>query len=488
MSIGRRIFLGFMGVLLLTVLVAGSGIYILSVARESYRTFIDVDQQLVIGAWELRSASLRQSDSYRGYLMYAEEDYLTTWEEAGTEFEAAMQKMVELANTQDKDTLANVESMQRDWKKSQKTLIDLRRTGTYEEALAASRESTQLLREQIANILRPFVEAHTAALVQAREDLTRYVNTIQNTMIALAVAAIALGLVSAFWVTRLITVQLREAINQLSTSTAEITAMTAQVASGAAETATAVSETTTTVEEVKQTAQVSSQKAKLVSDTAQRAVQVAQGGRGAVEQTVQGMARIREQMEAIAGVVVRLSEQSQAIGEIIAMVNDLAEQSNLLAVNAAIEAARAGEQGKGFGVVAQEVKNLAEQSKQATAQVRSILGDIQKATSAAVLATEQGSRAVESGTKQAGEAGQAIRQLSDSITEAAQAATQIAASNQQQLVGMDQVALAMENINQASAQNVAGTKQSETAAHNLTTLAARLRRLLEPRTPEAAHG
>lgn len=175
----------------------------------------------------------------------------------------------------------------------------------------------------------------------------------------------------------------------------------------------------------------------------------------------------------------RLSEQSQAIGEIIATVNDLAEQSNLLAVNAAIEAARAGEQGKGFAVVAQEVKSLAEQSKHATAQVRTILGDIQKATSAAVLATEQGNKAVEAGVKQSAEAGESIRLLTDSVTEGAQAAVQIAASSQQQMVGMDQVALAMENIKQASIQNVSGTKQAEAAAESLHELGQKLKQLAE---------
>src|SRR6185437_10071117 len=123
-------------------------------------------------------------------------------------------------------------------------------------------------------------------------------------------------------------------------------------------------------------------------------------GRRAVEDSIDGMAQIRLQMELIAESIVRLSEQSQAIGEIIATVNDLAEQSNLLAVNASIEAAKAGEHGKGFAVVAQEVKSLAVQSRQATAQVRSLLNDIQKATGSAVSAAEQGSRVVEAGAKQ----------------------------------------------------------------------------------------
>ena len=271
--------------------------------------------------------------------------------------------------------------------------------------------------------------------------------------------------------------EIHEGVGVLASSSSEVLATTTQVASGAAETASAVSETTATVEEVKQAAGVSSQKAKYVSESAQKVAQVSQAGRKSVEGAIQGMQRIQEQMESVAESIVRLSEQSQAIGEIIATVNDLAEQSNLLAVNAAIEAARAGEQGKGFAVVAQEVKSLAEQSKQATAQVRAILGEIQKATGAAVMAAEQGAKAVEAGMKQSGEAGESIRLLAESVTEAAQAATQIAASSQQQTVGMDQVALAMENIKQASLQNVSGTKQAETAAHSLHELGQKLKQL-----------
>ncbi|HZY30547.1 MAG TPA: methyl-accepting chemotaxis protein, partial [Candidatus Methylomirabilis sp.] len=278
---------------------------------------------------------------------------------------------------------------------------------------------------------------------------------------------------------REITRQLREGIGVLASSASEILTATTQVASSTAETAAAVNETTTTVEEVKQTAQVSSQKAKYVSDTAQKVGQVSQSGLKSVESSTAGMHRIREQMESIAESILRLSEQSQAIGEIIATVNDLAEQSNLLAVNAAIEAAKSGEHGKGFAVVAQEVKSLAGQSRQATAQVRTILNDIQKATSAAVMATEQGSKAVSAGVTQSAEAGEAIRLLAGSIMEAAQAAAQIAASSQQQLAGTDQVVLAMENIKQASAQNVTGTKQAETAAQSLHELGKRLKQLVE---------
>lgn len=273
--------------------------------------------------------------------------------------------------------------------------------------------------------------------------------------------------------------EVREATNVLASAASEILTAATQVAAGSTETATSVSETTTTVEEVKQTAQVSNQKARYVSESAQKAAQVSQSGKKAVEQSISGMNSIREQMESIAESAVRLSEQGQAIGEIAAAVTDIAEQVNLLAVNAAIEAARAGEQGRGFTVVAQEVKSLAEQAKQATAQVRTILNDVQKRISAAVMVTEQGSKAAEAGVKQAAEAGEAIRLLADSITEAAQAATQVAASSQQQLVGMDQVASAMMSIKEASIQTITSTKQAETSARNLFDLSQRMKELVE---------
>jgi methyl-accepting chemotaxis protein len=183
-------------------------------------------------------------------------------------------------------------------------------------------------------------------------------------------------------------------------------------------------------------------------------------------------------MEALAERIIGLSEQGQAIGEIIATVNELGDQSNLLAVNAAIEAAKAGEAGKGFAVVAVEVKALAEQSKQATTQIRGILGEIQRATQAAVMATEQGVKAADAGEKVAQGAGESIRILTQSVHEAAQVAQHILVSAQQQVVGMDQIAMAIQNIQQVSTQNMAATQQVERAAQDLNTLSQQLQALV----------
>jgi len=276
-----------------------------------------------------------------------------------------------------------------------------------------------------------------------------------------------------------IIIEVRETVNVLASASSEILAATTQVASGTAETATAINETSTTVEEVQQASKQSSQKAQNVADSAQKVVQVFQNGKKAVEETTAGISNIKEQMDSIAQTVVRLSEQSQSIGGIIASVTDIADQSNLLAVNAAIEAAKAGEQGKGFAVVAQEIKNLASQSKQATLKVRNILNDVQKATGAAVMATEQGSKAVDSGLKQSLLAGEAIRILAESSNQAVQAATQIVASSQQQVVGMDQIGIAMQNISQAGTETAVSMVQAERSARNLYELGQKLKDLID---------
>jgi methyl-accepting chemotaxis protein len=157
-------------------------------------------------------------------------------------------------------------------------------------------------------------------------------------------------------------------------------------------------------------------------------------------------------------------------------VNEIANQSKLLALNASIEAARAGEEGKGFAVVAMEVRQLAEQSREATARVRDILNQIQQATNTAVMVTEEGSKGAENGMSLVERAGEAIRDLTQTIDVAAQAAIQIAASTHQQTNGMDQLASAMSAIKQATMQTAASTRQAERSAQDLNTMASEMQK------------
>ena len=269
-----------------------------------------------------------------------------------------------------------------------------------------------------------------------------------------------------------------ETAQNVASAAAEILAGTTQQASGAQQQAAAVSQTVATVDEVTQTSEQAAQRARAVADASQRSVEVTRIGRKAVDEAVSVMGTVKEQVETLAENVLALAEQAQQIAEIIATVNEIAEQTNLLALNAAIEAARAGEHGRGFSVVASEVKVLAEQSKRATAQVRQILGDIQKATNSAVIAAEEGTKSVGNAITVVNQGGDTIRTLADTISEAAHTASQISASAGQQAAGMTQIHQAMKNINQVTTQNLASVRQAERAAQDLNALGTTLKELV----------
>jgi hypothetical protein len=253
-----------------------------------------------------------------------------------------------------------------------------------------------------------------------------------------------------------------------------ILAVMAQQSVGVGAQIAAVAQTSATVEEVKVSAQQATQLAEAVATTAREADRIAAVGVTAIQDATGGMTHIRERVESIADQILALSEQSQQIGEIIATVGDLADQSNMLALNAAIEAARAGEHGRGFAVVAQEIRVLAEQSKLATAQVRTILSDIQRVTNAAVMATEEGTKGVDAGARLIDSAGETIAGLAAVIQDGSTSAQQITVAVQQHSVGMDQIVAAMIDIQRVTEQNGLTGTASREAAEALIELAGRL--------------
>ena len=282
--------------------------------------------------------------------------------------------------------------------------------------------------------------------------------------------ALMVGIVSALLLNRAVAGPLQETTRVLATTASEILAATAQQASGASESMASVAETAATVDQVAQTAEQAADRARLVADGAQRTAELGRRGRLAAGDSAEAMGALRGQVESMAASVHALAEQAQAIGEIIVTTEEIAERTNLLALNAAIEAARAGEEGRSFGIVATEIRSLAEQSRRAGTQVRQILGDIQRTTAAAVVASEEGARQVASGVAQVAATDDTIRQLDQAAADAAQAAAQIVASAGQQSAGMVQIRQAMRNIQDATHQNLAATQQTERAAQDLTRL------------------
>ncbi len=261
---------------------------------------------------------------------------------------------------------------------------------------------------------------------------------------------------------------------QLALSSQSLVTATTQQATSVNQQSAAIAETTAAVEEVRTSSRHAVEVASSVTRQAEAARAVATQGVQAAQDAEQGMLALQGRVDDIAQNMLNLSRHSRQISEIIETVADIADQSNLLALNAAIEANRAGEQGRGFAVVAQEIRTLAEQSKGATQQIRRMLEDVQQATNAAVLATEEGSKQAQVGTALIGRAGQTIQALGGVNDDAARMAGQISESVQQHALSMEQIAIAMNDINAATLQHLNVTQDNQQVARHLQELVEQL--------------
>jgi methyl-accepting chemotaxis protein len=261
------------------------------------------------------------------------------------------------------------------------------------------------------------------------------------------------------------------ASNQISSSTEEMAAGTQEQTSQAGEVASAVEEMTKTIVE-------NSRNASATAETAKQAKNAAQQGGEVVLQTVADMGRIAAVVNQSADTVKALGKSSDQIGEIIGVIDDIADQTNLLALNAAIEAARAGEQGRGFAVVADEVRKLAERTTKATKEIAGMIKQIQQETEGAVFAMEQGTKEVESGKVLADKAGESLKEIVDVSQKVTDMVSQIAAASEQQSSASEQISKNVEAISTVTNQTASGTQQIARAAEDLNRLTASLQQLV----------
>jgi methyl-accepting chemotaxis protein len=268
--------------------------------------------------------------------------------------------------------------------------------------------------------------------------------------------------------------QSKEATSNLGSAISEIRASTQEQAAGVEEQLAAVQETAATVDEITHAGSQVTKRAQEVIASAQATSQTSADGLRAVTETTRAMDGIREQAEIVAQNIVALSEKTQAIGEIISSVNDISERSHLLALNAAIEAAAAGESGRSFSVVATEMKVLADQAKDATNQVRAILGEVQRGINTSVMLTEEAVKRAVAGKERTEVTQRTIGEITHRFQESVLTFQQIVASTNQQQLGIEQVMSALQNIRQASQQTAAGTRQLNDAAGNLAGLSEQL--------------
>ena len=265
------------------------------------------------------------------------------------------------------------------------------------------------------------------------------------------------------------------ATQQVSNSTDEILTTTDNLSRSAEQQAARIADTSTAIEEMAVSIQQVSENAAISAQVARTARDAASNGSQAVTATVEGMVRIRQQVQETAKKIKRLGESSQEIGQAVQLIEEIARRTNRLALNAAIQAAMAGEHGKGFAVVAEEVRRLAERTTAATTQIAELVGAIQSETAGAVIAMEDGTREVVSGSRLADEAGRSLDSIDQIVGQLAELIEAISLAADQQARASAGIARAMSELSTVTQGTAVGSQQAAASVASLATLADDLR-------------
>ncbi|HWG58121.1 MAG TPA: methyl-accepting chemotaxis protein [Candidatus Acidoferrales bacterium] len=272
--------------------------------------------------------------------------------------------------------------------------------------------------------------------------------------------------------------RVRKAAIDVSSSANQILDAADDMTAGATQQDQEITNTSSAVEELTVSMKQVSNNAEASAEAARRALDAAEQGNRAVRDTLEGMQRIRSSVQATAKKIKSLGDRSLEISEIINVINDITEQTNLLALNAAIEAARAGEAGRGFAVVADEVRKLAEHSRSATKDIAALIKAIQAETNEAVVVMEEGTREVEVGAGLADQAGKALEAISSVVRQSAELVQEISLASKQQVRGTEGVANAMQIISGITRQTTQGARQAASTVGNMVKLSEQLNEAL----------
>ncbi len=267
--------------------------------------------------------------------------------------------------------------------------------------------------------------------------------------------------------------------DSLSEATAQISSAAEQMSTGAHEQASQTREVATAVEQMSKTVIESSKNANEAANMAKKASDLANVGEKVFQETIGGMTRIAQLVKKSAEIVDTLGKSSAQIGEIIQVIDDIADQTNLLALNAAIEAARAGEQGRGFAVVADEVRKLAERTTSATKEIADMIKRIQQETTQVVLAMTEGNTEAENGMKLADKAAESLSEIISSVNGVVGMISQIAAASEEQSSASEQVSHNVESISTVATHVSSATGDLAHTAEDLNRLTKHLRDLIE---------
>jgi CHASE3 domain sensor protein len=432
---------------------------------------------------DLHRLAERKSSESRGFLLTRDNKFLATTQDARTRF---LQISDNLKRTirggaegeRQIDAIIRSEAAHQ---RAMEAVYTLRRgSATIAEVVQAFDDQVIPLRDELEQDIAALVSsqgqalrAATAMSTAAAVSAERLVTTISILLVLGAVAIAAI-------LSRLLGRQIGTVVGHVQSSSSELQAAANQQATGAKQQASAMTEISTTINELLVTSRQITESAQRVAQIAEDTARSAAGGERTVGETQESMTATRRQMDLIVSHMLDLGRKSQHIGAVLDIVSELAEQTNILAINATIEAAGAGDAGRRFAIVADEIRKLADRVTGSTKEIRDLIDDVRVSVNTTVMATETGSKAVDAGGKQFDQVAASFRQIAGMVGTTMEAAREIELSTKQQMTAVEQVNVAIANIAQASRETEASSSQTLQTASQLAGLSKDLLRLVKP--------
>lgn len=475
-SFGTKITAGFGVKVALTLLTIAFAIFTIKDVVGTYERTLDVSKQSLNTSLTLATYVESHIAASRGYLLTRQQRFL----DERAQLQAEIERVLRAVRDSEPDS-ATVAAIERAWTEYLPASRDQQKYGTDEitaEQMIRAVDELQPFRQR----LRAAVDQHVSAKQQWIEDITAESTEQARSAVVTLMAASAVGallaLTLATVLSRLLGRQLGSAITQVQSSSTELQAAAGQQVSGLREQSTAMTEVTTTMNELLTTSRQIAESAKQVAQLAVETATGARAGDSAVDRSKASITAISKQVEQIVTYMLELGRKSQQIGLVLDLVSELAEQTNILAINATIEATGAGEAGRRFLVVADEIRKLADRVTSSMKEVRVLVEDVRGAVSTTVMATESGAKAVDAGSRQFDELSRVFTQIVELVKSTTEAAREIELSTKQQASAVEQINVAVSSVAQATREGEASSTQTLQTAAQLSALSKELARLV----------